>query len=73
MNEKIREDARKVRNRKQELELVSQTLRDNMVEDNLEKANRVRQDHLHLQEKKRMHFLEKLKTFKDIKEDQLRL
>lgn len=39
----------------------------------MERANRVRQDHLHLQEKKRMHFLEKLRTFKDIKEDQLKL
>lgn len=44
-----------------------------MLEDNVERANRVRQDHLHLQEKKRMHFLEKLRTFKDIKEDQLKL
>jgi hypothetical protein len=55
------------------LELISQTLRENMLEDNVDKANRIRQDHLHLQEKKRTHFLEKLKTFKEIKEDQLRL
>jgi hypothetical protein len=55
------------------MEIVSQTLRENMLEENVDKANRVRQDHLHLQEKKRMHFLEKLKTFKEIKEEQLRL
>lgn len=73
MNEKIREEARKLKAKKQELELASQTLRESSIEDNFDRANKVRQDHLHLQEKKRLHFLEKLRSFKDIKEDQLRL
>jgi len=72
MNERIREEARKVRARKQELDQVSQSLRDNMLEENTQRANEVRQEHLNLQEKKRLHFLQKLRTFKEIKEDELR-
>lgn len=52
---------------------MSQTLRENLAEDNFEKANKVRHEHLQLQEKKRIYILDKLKNFKDIKEEQLKL
>lgn len=45
--------------------------KDNVTEDNIEKANKVRSDHIEAHEKRKLYFLEKLKQFKDFKEKKL--
>ena len=52
--------------------MLSQVQRENLKEENAEKANRVRIDHIYAHEKRKMYFLDKLQQFKQFKEHKLK-
>ena len=52
--------------------MLSQVQRENLKEENAERANRVRIDHIEAHEKRKLYFLDKLQQFKQYKEQKLR-
>jgi hypothetical protein len=67
MNHKINEDVKNFKEKKQQYDVLYHIQRDNMNEENAEKANKVRLDHIEAHEKRKVYFLDKLKQFKDYK------
>lgn len=67
LNHKIGEEAKLFRDKKGQLDVLTQVQRDNAVEENAERANKVRVEHIEAHEKRKMYFLDKLQQFKQIK------
>ena len=61
-----------MRDKKQQIKILNSVQKDNIVEDNTEKANRIRFDHIEAHEKRKLYFLDKLKQFKNFKEHKLK-
>lgn len=52
--------------------MLNQVQRENMKEENSEKANKIRMDHIEAHEKRKLYFLDKLQQFKNFKEQKLK-
>ncbi len=72
MNHKIEEDAKLFRDKKGQLQSLSQIKKDNMMEENAEKANKVRIEHIEAHQKRKVYFLDKLQQFKQFKQHKLK-
>jgi hypothetical protein len=56
----------------QQLGMLNQIQRENMREENADRANRIRMDHIDAHEKRKLYFLDKLQQFKQFKEQKLK-
>lgn len=52
--------------------MLNQIQRENLREENADRANRIRMDHIDAHEKRKLYFLDKLQQFKHFKEQKLR-
>lgn len=52
--------------------MLNQIQRENLREENADKANRIRMDHIDAHEKRKLYFLDKLQQFKHFKEQKLK-
>ena len=71
LNHKTQEEVKNFKEKQQHYNMLNHIQRDNMNEENAEKANKVRAGHIEAHEKRKLYFLDKLKQFKDIKERKL--
>lgn len=67
LNHKVQEEVKTFKEKKKQFSVLHHIQVDNMNEDNVEKANKVRAGHIEAHEKRKMYFLDKLKQFKDYK------
>ena len=47
--------------------MLNQVQRENLKEENADKANKIRMDHIEAHEKRKLYFLDKLQQFKQFK------
>lgn len=57
LSSKIQEEVKEFKEKKQQNNLLYHIQKDNLAEDNIEKANRVRADHIEAHEKRKVYFL----------------